>query len=106
MSSFALHPEAYDDLDELRAYIAEDSPDAADRMVNEIFDRLMLLAEFPDQGFRRPPIHRSAVSFHFRARIPDRLRAGAQASLGSGCHPRSAQPTRDSGDSSGAGVGG
>ena len=54
MSGFALHPEAYDDVDEIRAYIAEDSPDAADRLINEIFDRLMLLAEFPDQGFRRP----------------------------------------------------
>jgi plasmid stabilization system protein ParE len=29
MSGFALHPEAYDDIDEIRAYIAEDSPDAA-----------------------------------------------------------------------------
>jgi plasmid stabilization system protein ParE len=43
MSGFALHPEAYGDIDEIRAYIAEDSPDAADRMVNEIFDRLRLL---------------------------------------------------------------
>lgn len=54
MSGFALHPEAYDDIDEIRAYIAEDSPDAADRMVNEIFDRLRLLPQFPNQGFRRP----------------------------------------------------
>jgi len=54
MSDFSLHPEAYDDLDEIRAYIAEDSPDAADRVVNEIFDRLRLLPQFPDQGFRRP----------------------------------------------------
>ena len=53
MSGFALHPEAYDDIDEVRAYIAEDSPDAADRMVNEIFDRLRLLAQLPNQGFRR-----------------------------------------------------
>lgn len=40
MSGFALHPEAYDDIDEIRTYIAEDSPNAADRLVNEIFDRL------------------------------------------------------------------
>jgi plasmid stabilization system protein ParE len=43
MSGFALHPEAYDDIDEIRAYIAEDSPDAADRMVNEVFERIRLL---------------------------------------------------------------
>jgi len=54
MSGFRLHPEAYDDIDEIRAYIAEDSPDAADRMVNEIFDRLRKLTQFPQQGFRRP----------------------------------------------------
>ena len=52
MSGFALHPEAYDDIDEIRAYIAEDSLDAADRIVEEIFDRLRQLAQFPDQGFR------------------------------------------------------
>jgi toxin ParE1/3/4 len=54
MIGFALHPEAYDDIDEIRAYIAEDNPDAADRMVNEIFDRIRQLISFPDQGFRRP----------------------------------------------------
>lgn len=40
-------PEAYAD-------IAEDSPDAADRIVNEIFDRLRQLADVPGLGFRRP----------------------------------------------------
>ena|SRR5271166_1884305 len=54
MSGFALHPEAYDDIDDIRAYIAEDNPDAADRLVNEIFDRIRQLIQFPDQGFRRP----------------------------------------------------
>ena len=54
MSGYALHPEAYDDIDEIRAYIAEDSPDAADRTVNEIFDSIRHLPQFPDQGFRRP----------------------------------------------------
>jgi plasmid stabilization system protein ParE len=54
MSGFALHPEAYDDIDEVRAYIAEDNPAAADRVVNEIFDRIRQLVPVPDQGFRRP----------------------------------------------------
>jgi toxin ParE1/3/4 len=53
MNGFALHPEAYDDIDEVRSYIAEDNPDAADRMVNEIFDRIRQLVPFPGQGFRR-----------------------------------------------------
>jgi plasmid stabilization system protein ParE len=58
VSGYALHPEAYDDIDEIRAYIAEDNPDAADRMVNEIFDRIRQLPQFPDQGFRRPTLLR------------------------------------------------
>ena len=53
MSGFALHSEAYDDIDEIRAYLAENSPDAADSVVNEIFDRLRRLTQFPKQGFRR-----------------------------------------------------
>src|SRR5579875_2447861 len=54
MSGFALHPEAYDDIDEIRAYLAEESPDAADRVVSEIFDCLRRLPQFPHLGFRRP----------------------------------------------------
>ena len=37
MSGYALHPEAYDDLDEVRGYIAQDNPDAADRVITEFF---------------------------------------------------------------------
>jgi len=36
-AAYALHPEAFTDLDEIREYIAEDSPDA-DRLITEIFD--------------------------------------------------------------------
>jgi plasmid stabilization system protein ParE len=54
MTGSQLHPEAYDDIDEIRAYIAEDNPDAADRMVNEIFNSIRQLPQFPHQGFRRP----------------------------------------------------
>lgn len=77
MNGFALHPEAYDDIEEIRAYIAEDSPDAADRLVNEIFERLRLLAQFPHQGFRRPNIASSPLRFvtvreYLIAYAPDR----------------------------------
>jgi len=54
MTGFALHPEAFDDIDEIRAYIAEDNPAAADRTVNEIFDQIRQLIAFPNQGFHRP----------------------------------------------------
>ena len=63
MNGFALHPEAYNDIDEIRAYIAEDSPDAADRVVNEIFDRFRQLAQFPNQGFHRPDLTSRPLRF-------------------------------------------
>jgi plasmid stabilization system protein ParE len=55
MSGFVLHPEAYDDIDEIRAYIAGDNPDAADRFVNEIFDRLRRSGENSAVGRRDHP---------------------------------------------------
>ncbi len=56
MSGYALHPEAFNDLDEIRSYIAEDSPDAADRVIEELFDALRALALSPRQGFSRPDL--------------------------------------------------
>jgi plasmid stabilization system protein ParE len=47
MRGHALHPEAYEDIDEIREYIAEDFPDAADRIVTEIFDAIRALVQFP-----------------------------------------------------------
>jgi toxin ParE1/3/4 len=77
MSGFVLHTEAYDDIDEIRAYIAEDSPDAADRMVNEIFDRLRHLTQLPGQGFRRPhltplPLRFTTVRDYLIAYAPEK----------------------------------
>lgn len=46
MTGFGLHPEAYDDIDEIREYIAEDNPAAAHRIVTDIFDAIAAL------GFR------------------------------------------------------
>lgn len=52
-SGYALHPQAFADLDELRDYIAQDNPEAADRLISEIFDALRGLVTFPLQGQRR-----------------------------------------------------
>lgn len=54
MSGYTLHSEAFNDIDEIRAYIAEDNPDAADRVVTAIFDRIRALVQLPHQGYRRP----------------------------------------------------
>jgi toxin ParE1/3/4 len=63
MSGYALHPEAFTDLDEIRGYIAEDNPDAADRVMAEIFDAVHLLVTFPHQGFRRPNLTSRPLRF-------------------------------------------
>lgn len=63
MSGYTLHPEALADLDEIRAYIAVDNPDAADRVITEIFDGIRSLAPFPQQGFRRPDLTSSPLRF-------------------------------------------
>ena len=50
MSGYALHPEAFTDIDDIRGHIAQDSPDAADPVVMEIFDGIRSLVAFPYQG--------------------------------------------------------
>jgi plasmid stabilization system protein ParE len=49
---YALHPEVFADLDDLRGYIAQDNPDAADRVMSEIFDTIRGLVPFSPS---RPP---------------------------------------------------
>jgi toxin ParE1/3/4 len=56
MSGYALHPDAFTDLDEIREYIARDNPDAADRVLEEIFDAIRELVPFPYQGHFRPDL--------------------------------------------------
>ncbi len=63
MSGYVLHPDALADLDEIRSYIAEDNPDAADRVITQIFDGIRGLVPFPHQGFRRPNLTSRPLRF-------------------------------------------
>jgi antitoxin ParD1/3/4/toxin ParE1/3/4 len=63
MMGFALHPEAFTDLDDIREFIAQDNPDAADRMTKEIFDGIRALVAFPHQGYRRPKLTSRPLRF-------------------------------------------
>jgi toxin ParE1/3/4 len=63
MSGYALHPEAYFDLDDIREHIAEDNPDAADRVITEIFNGIRALVAFPGQGYRRPNLSSRPLRF-------------------------------------------
>ena len=47
---YALHPEAFADLDDIRDYIAQKNPDAADRVMSEISHTIRGLVPFPHQA--------------------------------------------------------
>jgi toxin ParE1/3/4 len=53
--------EAVDWLRVIHEYIAQDSPTAADRTVEGIFDTVQRLAQFPELGFKYPLPNRDDV---------------------------------------------
>lgn len=71
MSAYWLHPEAMADIEEIRAHIAEDSSDAANRIVNAIFNRIRMLADFPHLGS-----YRDDLSSVFRFAVVDQYLIG------------------------------
>ena len=62
-SGYALHPEAFADLDDIRDYIAQENPDAADQVMSEIFDTIRRLVPFPHRGHRRPDLRPRPLRF-------------------------------------------
>ena len=50
---------ALERLDAIADYIAKDKPDAADRLVRRIFERVDLLEQFPEIGRRVPEMRQS-----------------------------------------------
>jgi len=63
MSGYVLHPAAFDDLEDIREYIAADSLDAADRVLEEIHTTILALVPFPHQGHRRPDLTSRPLRF-------------------------------------------
>ena len=53
MSDYALHVEAIADLEAIWEFIADDNPDAADRIREQIYQAIQALVQFPGQGYRR-----------------------------------------------------
>src|SRR5713101_1666251 len=62
-SGYALHPQAFADLDDIRDFIARENPDAADRLMSEIFDTIRGLVSFPHRGHRRPDLSSRPLQF-------------------------------------------
>lgn len=93
MSGYKLHPEAYNDLDDIRGYIADYNPDAADRVITEIFDAIRDLVPFPAVGHRRPDLTSRPLRFiHVRdylvAYAPDKKPLWVVAVMHGGRSPR------------------
>jgi toxin ParE1/3/4 len=63
MINFVLHPEALADLSEIWEYIAADNLDAADRLLDEIYDSIASLVRFPHQGHTRPDLTSRPLRF-------------------------------------------
>jgi plasmid stabilization system protein ParE len=60
---YGFHPEAENDFTDIWDFIAADSPDAADRVTDEIVARLEGLVKFPHQGHRRTDLTTHFVTF-------------------------------------------
>ena len=63
MARYVLSPEALRDIQGIWDYIAIDSPDAADRVVDELFEAFEQLAARPGLGHTRRDLTRRDVRF-------------------------------------------
>jgi plasmid stabilization system protein ParE len=77
MRAYDFHPEAEDDINAIWDYIAEDSPDAADRTIDKIVAAIEALVPFPYRGHRRPdltsrPLRFISVDNYLIAYVPDK----------------------------------
>jgi len=64
MSGFAFHPGALADLEEIWEYIAADSLEAADGVLEDIYATIHTLVSFPHQGHSRPDLTDRPLRFH------------------------------------------
>ena len=63
MREYDFHPEAEVDLDAIWEFIAEDSLEAADRVLDAIDATIAALVPFPHQGHRRPDLTQRPLRF-------------------------------------------
>lgn len=63
MIGYELHPGTYSDLQKIADYIAEDSPEAARRVINKIFDAIEASALYPHRGHRRTDLTSRPLRF-------------------------------------------
>jgi plasmid stabilization system protein ParE len=64
MSGFVFHPAAFTDLDEIWEFIAADTLDAADRVLEGIYETIRSLVAYLQVGHTRPDLTSRPVRFH------------------------------------------
>lgn len=57
MSDYAFHPDAFADLSDIWDFIAQDSENAADRVLDEIENAINMLVSTPHAGHLRPELN-------------------------------------------------
>lgn len=75
MSEFKLSPQAFNDVDEIWEFIAEDNLDAADRVRDEIFAACDKLAEMPGMGHLRKDLADEPLRFWTSVFLLDHISA-------------------------------
>ena len=63
MNEFLLHPDAIKELEEIWEYLAADTLDSADRVIEEIYNTIQSLVPFPYVGHIRPDLTRHPLRF-------------------------------------------
>ena len=63
MPTYTVSKEAIEDLQNIWDFISADSEDAADRVLNELFETFQQLAEMPGMGHTRRDLTRRDVRF-------------------------------------------
>ncbi len=63
MKGYAFHPEAQLDIDAIWEFIAEDSLESADKVIDAIETTIGELVPFPHQGHRRPDLTSKPLRF-------------------------------------------
>jgi plasmid stabilization system protein ParE len=63
VSAYSFHPDAFADLNDIWEFIAQDSLDAADRVMDEIQGAINTLVNTPLAGHLRPDLSSHAMRF-------------------------------------------
>jgi plasmid stabilization system protein ParE len=63
VSTYWLHPDAFADLNDIWEFIAQDSVDAADRVLDEIQKAINMLVRAPLAGHLRPDLNSRPMRF-------------------------------------------